>query len=137
MSERRSSPTTEITYSNQEQVQRQQLGLIVIGTDNRENQNTQINQRYHRGTQLMERFVKILSYGQIISLLRRDNIKISGVTYSISPELKAFVEDNIPPAESVFVGGNFLLVAKYDDQRDAGEIVGFAPGNPPDPGMAP
>jgi len=83
----------------------------------------------------MERFVKILGYSQILSVLRHGEIKLAGVVYTISPELKSFVEANLPSAGSSFVNGNFLLVASFDEQRNAGEIVGFAPGNPPDPGI--
>lgn len=77
--------------------------------------------------------MRILGYCQILSALKNDKIKISGVEFTLSEDLKRFVSDNLPEAGSIFVGRTYLLVASSSVDR-GGELVLFAPSGPPDPG---
>ena len=78
--------------------------------------------------------MRVLSYGQILSALRRDKIKLEGVEYSLPSDVKTFVEANLPQAGSMLVGTNTILVAMSDIER-GGVIVMFQPNGPPDPGL--
>lgn len=79
--------------------------------------------------------MRVLGYSQILTVLRKGFIKFNGIEYSMEPVLQAFVEENLPSSGNSFVTNNMLLVARFNAERNAGEIVGFVPGNPPDPGM--
>lgn len=78
--------------------------------------------------------MKILGYGQILSALKRDKIKLGGVEFVLPADVKAYVSANLPQAGSMFVAGRYLLVALSSEER-GGEIVMFTPSGPPDPGL--
>lgn len=77
-------------------------------------------------------YMRVLNYSQILSALKRDKIKIGSIEYSLPENLKRFVSDNLPPASSMFIANQYLLVATEVD--GVGTIVSFAPNGPPDPG---
>lgn len=74
--------------------------------------------------------MRILSYTQILTAVDQDRVRIAGVVYTLSGDLKDYVSANLPVANAKVFGDQRILII-LPGRTD---IVMFQPGGPPDPG---
>lgn len=75
--------------------------------------------------------VRVLSYSQIMIVLRRGFISFDRVVYTLSEADKLYIQENLPESGSNTFGDGRIIGAVTGQ----GTLVSFQPNGPPDPGL--